>query len=208
MSSKGEYNEMNITLQGPVGAGKSTFSKYLSIKTGFTVYDEPVKDNPYLDLFYESPDDFAFGMQMFLMKIRFMQLKQAEAINLPYIMDMSIYGNDVFAELQYRNGHMNKIDYENYQDFSDFIKTQVQVPDVIVYLQCSPKVCIDRIIKRGRQSELQAPMQYWFQLCESYEKWFKSYEGKKLLINVDDIDVVSNEYEREKALETILNFIN
>jgi deoxyadenosine/deoxycytidine kinase len=88
---------------------------------------------------------------------------------------------------------------------SDTYKSIIRPPDLVVYLQCSTNVAINRIIRRGRVSELKAPMEYWFQLNEAYEKWYNWYRGsKKILINVDDIDFVSDYEEEDYTIDSIL----
>ena len=48
-----------IWVEGIIGAGKSTFAKYLAEKLEFRLLSEPV-DNEYLTLFYENPKRWAF----------------------------------------------------------------------------------------------------------------------------------------------------
>lgn len=193
-----------IHILGPVGAGKSSLSKLLSVREGITLFPEPVTTNPYLEKFYEDARSVAIQMQLFLAHNRFKQAKEAEKLD-KCIMDMSIYGNDIFAGLMHRSGYISEVDYAMYTDVTNSLKKLVEPPALMVYLQCTPRVCIDRIIKRNRPSELKASLQYWFDLNKAYEDWYESYNaGKKILINVDDLDYVMYEDEEDYILNIIM----
>lgn len=197
-----------IHIVGAVGAGKSSLSKLLSVREGITLFPEPVRTNPYLDKFYEDPTSVATQMQIFLVHKRFKQAKEAEKLD-KCIMDMSMYGNDIFAGLMHRNGDISDLDYSVYQDLSSTLKSLIEPPKLMVYLQVSPLVAIQRIIKRNRISELKAPLQYWFDLNMAYEQWFDSYDaGKKILINVDNVDFVLHEEEEDYMLDMIMEEFN
>jgi deoxyadenosine/deoxycytidine kinase len=197
-----------IHILGCVGAGKSSLSKLLSVREGITLFEEPVLNNPYLESFYENPKEFAFPMQVFLMHARYKQALEAQQLD-KCIMDMSIYGNDIFEQLMYSNKDINMVDHMTYADLSNSFKSLLQPPALMVYLQVSTQTAIQRIIKRGRPSELKAPMQYWFDLNKSYERWYDNYTlGKKILINVDDIDFVAHEDEEDYILDMIMEEFN
>lgn len=198
-----------IHILGMVGCGKSSLSKLLSAREGITLFPEPVESNPYLEKFYESPREFAFQMQIFLMHARYKQAREAEELTEPSIMDMSIYGNDIFEQLMYHNGDITREDHITYRDVSNSLKSLLEPPRLMVYLQCSTQEAINRIIKRGRPSELKASLEYWFKLNKSYEQWYDSYNlGKKILINVEDIDFVSHEEDEDYILDLIMEEFN
>jgi deoxyadenosine/deoxycytidine kinase len=124
-------------------------------------------------------------------------------------MDMSMYGNDIFAKLMWERREMSQQDYETYKDVSKSLQSLVEPPKLMVYLQCKPEVTVQRIMKRGRASELQAPLLYWFHLNRLYQEWYREYNlGKKILINVEDIDFISHEDEEDYILDLIMEEFN
>ena len=197
-----------IEIMGVVGAGKSTLSKLLSSRENLPLFPEPVESNPYLTEYYKEPEKYAFNMQLFLLHSRFRQALEAE--KLPQcVMDASIRVNDIFSYLQFKTGIMNSIDYQVYSDISNTYKSMLMPPDLVVYLQCSPQVSVNRIMKRNRTSELVAPLQYWYQLNQVYEEWYEGYkDSKKICINVDTIDFVRQEDEEDYILDCILEALN
>jgi deoxyadenosine/deoxycytidine kinase len=197
-----------IHILGAVGAGKSSLSKLLSVREDIILFPEPVKTNPYLEKFYEHPRSVAFQMQIFLLHARYKQAEQAQELD-RCLMDMSMYGNDIFAGLMYRNGDISPQDYELYHDLSKSFKRLIPPPKLMVYLQVSPQVAVNRIMKRNRRSELKAPLEYWFDLNQAYEDWYETYDaGKKILINVDNVDFVSHEDEEDYILDIIMEEFN
>lgn len=184
-----------IIVQGCVGAGKSTISKILSARLGIPMYAEPVEDNPYLELFYENPSQYSFPMQVWLLHARFKQAWEAEHSTDEYIMDASMYTTDLFSALHFRSGFMSKEDYlKNYERISDTFKSMLNPPTLAIYLRCSTETAVQRIMKRGRQSELKIPISYWYQLNTANEKWYQEYQGsQKVAIDTDNLNLEDEE---------------
>lgn len=193
-----------ITVVGPVGAGKSTVAKMLSCREQIPFYQEPVVQNPYLEAFYQEPHKYAFPMQIFLLRSMFHHTIKAQRSGELCVIDMSMYGNDIFSNIHHSSGYMSLDDYHNYTELSELLKSIVKPPELLVYLQCSPDVSVSRIMRRGRPSEQLAPMTYWRTLHEQYEEWYNKYDGRKILVNVDHVDVVSDEGDEDYILDVIM----
>lgn len=195
-----------IIIHGMVGAGKSTVSKMLAQNTGKTLYAEPVETNPYLEKFYESPSDYSFAMQVFLLHDRFKRMKEAEACDNGCVMDTSVHTNDMFAQLHYQLQYMSRDDYYmNYCRLSETFKSLLQPPKLLVYLKCSTEVAIMRILKRGRAGELRAPMSYWTLYNKIQEQYYQEYTaGKKVCLDVSDLDIVDNPAHAEGLISCIM----
>src|ERR671919_633894 len=64
-----------ISIEGNIGAGKTTLAHLLSKKLNARLILEQFADNPFLPKFYESPKQYAFPLELFFMAERFKQLK-------------------------------------------------------------------------------------------------------------------------------------
>jgi deoxyadenosine/deoxycytidine kinase len=64
-----------ITIEGNIGAGKTTLAGLLSSKLNARLVLEEFADNPFLAKFYENPAQYAFSVELFFMAERFKQLK-------------------------------------------------------------------------------------------------------------------------------------
>ena len=74
----------------------------------------------------------------------------------------------------------------------------------MIYLETSVDNAIKKIKKRGRDYEQIVPREYWENLDKNYREYFESYNLSDLLkINVDEIDFVENEKDREYIFNLI-----
>src|ERR1051326_8296348 len=65
-----------ITIEGNIGAGKTTLAHLLSKHYNARLILEQFADNPFLPKFYENPGQYAFPLELFFMAERFKQLKE------------------------------------------------------------------------------------------------------------------------------------
>ena len=67
---------MFIGISGIIGAGKSTLTQKLAENLGYLAFNEPVKDNPYLEDFYSDMNRWGAMMQIHLLFRRVEQHQQ------------------------------------------------------------------------------------------------------------------------------------
>ena len=84
-------NIKHIVISGNIGVGKTTLSEIISKKFNWELQLEEVKDNPYLDDFYKSMNDWSFHLQIFFLNSRFNQIQKISESNNIVIQDRSIY---------------------------------------------------------------------------------------------------------------------
>ena len=60
-----------ITVEGPIGVGKTSLSKIISETFDFHLLKEIVDENPFLDKFYEDIDGWSFQTEMFFLCNRY-----------------------------------------------------------------------------------------------------------------------------------------
>ena len=65
-----------ITIEGNIGAGKTTLAHLLARHFNARLVLEEFADNPFLPKFYESPQQYAFPLELFFMAERYKQLKE------------------------------------------------------------------------------------------------------------------------------------
>ena len=65
-----------ITIEGNIGAGKTTLAHLLSKHFNGRLILEAFADNPFLAKFYENPNQYAFPLELFFMAERYKQLKE------------------------------------------------------------------------------------------------------------------------------------
>lgn len=193
---------MKLNIAGVVGVGKSSLCNILE-KEGYTVYREPVFDNPLLDKFYHDKHRYSFPLQVFFLNKRFEMCKQANDIERS-VLDRSILEDAIFAKMLRDRGEMDPYEYQIYRELLSNMMEHIRPPELMVYLKVTPKEAIRRINKRGRDYEVKNDTDYWYDLNQNYNNFFHEYKWSPLLtINVDEIDFVNRESDAEFVLDLI-----
>ncbi|MGL5021082.1 MAG: deoxynucleoside kinase [Mycoplasmatales bacterium] len=92
---------MYITIEGPIGVGKTTLTSIIAEKSLYKRITEVVEQNPFLSRFYENPDKWVFQTEMFFLSHRYNQLRNIEEkyilqdINI--VSNYNIHKNLIFA---------------------------------------------------------------------------------------------------------------
>lgn len=185
----------HIAIAGNIGAGKTTLTEALSKHYKWIPQFEDVDHNPYLNDFYEDMPRWSFNLQIFFLNSRLNQLLDIHRGTETVIQDRTIYEDaNIFAPNLHEMGLMSKRDFDNYYLFFNTLKTMVQPPDLLIYLQANVPTLVGQIQKRGREYEENIRLDYLKRLNEYYNKWIDTYkEGPLLIINVDKNKFAENE---------------
>lgn len=185
----------HIAIAGNIGAGKTTLTELLSKHYKWIPHFEDVDHNPYLMDFYEDMPRWSFNLQIYFLNSRLQQLVEIQKGTETIIQDRTIYEDaNIFAPNLHEMGLMSKRDFDNYYHFFQTLKSLVQPPDLLIYLQASVPTLVGQIQKRGREYEENIRLDYLKKLNEYYNKWIGEYkEGKLLVVDVDKIKFAENE---------------
>jgi deoxyadenosine/deoxycytidine kinase len=195
----------HIAIAGNIGAGKTTLTKLLSKHYKWIPQFEDVDTNPYLNNFYEDMPRWSFNLQIYFLNSRLKQLLEIQHGTETVIQDRTIYEDaNIFAPNLHEMGLMNKRDYDNYYEFFQTLKSMVQPPDLLIYLQASVPTLVSQIQKRGRDYEENIRLDYLKRLNDYYTKWTESYnEGPILVINCDVNKFAENEEDLGEIIAKI-----
>ncbi|GIS21571.1 MAG: deoxynucleoside kinase [Bacteroidota bacterium] len=185
---------MHIAISGNIGAGKTSLTELLSKHYGWEAHYEDVIDNPYLDDFYNHMERWSFNLQIYFLKSRFEQLLKIKNNNNVIVQDRTIYEDaHIFAPNLKSMGLMNQRDFKNYQELFELMESQIQGPDLLIYLRSNIPNLVNKIHKRGREYENSISIDYLSRLNERYEAWTSTYDkGNIIKIDVDELDFVEN----------------
>ncbi|MDN6065388.1 MAG: deoxynucleoside kinase, partial [Lactococcus lactis] len=171
-----------IVLAGTIGAGKSSLAKALGEHLKTDVFYEAVDNNPVLDLYYQDPQKYAFLLQIYFLNKRFESIKMAYRQD-NNVLDRSIFEDELFLTLNYKNGNVTKTELEIYQDLLANMLEELdgmpkKRPDLLVYIDVSFETMLSRIAQRGRsfeQIENQEGLKdYYAQVHDEYPDWYKN----------------------------------
>lgn len=184
----------HIAIAGNIGAGKTTLTTQLGKHFGWEVHYESTEDNPYLSDFYMDMHRWSFNLQIYFLNSRYRQVLEILSGNKTVIQDRTIYEDSyIFAPNLHDMGLMTTRDFENYFSLFDTMSSQIQPPDLLIYLRASIPTLVSHIEKRGRDYEGSISIDYLKRLNERYETWIEGYDqGNLLIINVDEVDFINN----------------
>lgn len=196
---------MHVAIAGNIGAGKTTLTKLLAKHYRWEAQLEDVVDNPYLDDFYNQMERWSFNLQVYFLNSRFRQVMQIRESGKDIIQDRTIYEDShIFAPNLHAMGLMPNRDFENYRALFELMESFVKGPDLLIYLRSSIPNLVKQIHSRGREYENSISIDYLSRLNERYEAWIHGYDkGKLLIIDVDNLDFVSNPEDLGTVITTI-----
>jgi deoxyadenosine/deoxycytidine kinase len=85
------------------------------------------------------------------------------------------------------------------------LEHEVPKPDLVIYMQASVEVLVERIKKRARDFESNIDPDYLVRLSEAYSYYFFHYrETPLLVVNTDDIDFVNRPADFNAFVEQIM----
>lgn len=195
----------HIAVAGNIGAGKTTLTGLLAKHYKWIPHFEDVEHNPYLNDFYEDMPRWSFQLQIYFLNSRLSQLLEIRKGTETVIQDRTIYEDAcIFAPNLHEMGLMSKRDFDNYSKFFQTLKSMVQPPDLLIYLQASVPALVEQIQSRGREYEENIRLDYLKRLNEYYNRWIESYnEGPLLIINVDKNRFNENEEDLGKIISKV-----
>ncbi|MCL4109143.1 UNVERIFIED_CONTAM: hypothetical protein GTU68_028324 [Idotea baltica] len=194
-----------IAIAGNIGAGKTTLSTQLAKYFNWEVHYEDADNNPYLADFYNDMQRWAFNLQIYFLNSRYKQvLKIIEGEN-TVIQDRTIYEDaHIFAPNLHEMGLLSTRDFQNYQDLFQTMASQIDAPDLLIYLQANIQTLVSRIHERGRDYEGSMSLDYLKKLNQRYEQWIKGYtHGKLLIINADEVDFINNPEDLGSVIDSV-----
>lgn len=191
-----------ITIDGNIGAGKTTILNYIHLNHNIYIDLEPIdKWKPFLDDIYINKQNYLkFQIRVWLDR-SWIQEKDNNSI---IIMERSPYFirhtfNKYIAENDLINTQENNIIQELY-DKTDVIWKS----SFYIYIRSSPEKCLERIINRGRSNESEITLEYLTEIHNLHEEAYKSAISKGM--NTICIEIEDKSFE--EISEQICIYIN
>ena len=181
-----------ITIEGNIGAGKTTLSHLLSKHFNARLILEEFADNPFLPKFYESPDQYAFPLELFFMAERYKQLK--ELLQTKDMFQNVTISDYLFTKcLLFAKINLKDEEFRLYQKLFDIINPQIVQPEILIYLHASVNKLQENIKKRNRGYEQNISNEYLFTLQETYTQYIKQHNIKTLFVDAGNADFLGND---------------
>lgn len=191
-----------ITIEGNIGAGKTTLAHLLSKHYNARLVLEQFAENPFLPKFYENPQQFAFPLELFFMAERFKQLK--ELIQQKDLFQNLTISDYLFTKcLLFAKINLPEDEFRLYQRLFDIMYQQLIQPDILIYLHAPVNKLQQNIKKRNRPYEQKIPDDYLFSIQETYTHYIKQHNIKTLFVDVSNADFLGNEKHLKIIIEAL-----
>ena len=191
-----------ITIEGNIGAGKTTLAHLLSRHYNARLVLEQFADNPFLPKFYDNPKQFAFPLELFFMAERYKQLK--ELIQQKDLFQNITISDYLFTKcLLFAKVNLSTDEFRLYQRIFDIIHQQVIQPDLLVYLHAPVNKLQENIRKRNRSYEQKISDDYLFTIQETYTNYIKQHNIKTLFVDAGNADFLGNEKHFQAILTAL-----
>jgi deoxyadenosine/deoxycytidine kinase len=193
-----------ITIEGNIGAGKTTLAHLLSRHFNARLVLEEFADNPFLPKFYENPKLYAFPLELFFMAERFKQLK--DLIQQKDLFQHITISDYLFTKcLLFAKVNLPEDEFRLYQRLFDIIHQQLLQPDLLIYLHSPVHKLQQNIKKRNRAYEQNIADEYLFSIQETYTHYIKQHNLKTLFVDVTNADFLGNEKHLRVIIDALEN---
>jgi deoxyadenosine/deoxycytidine kinase len=189
-----------ISIEGNIGAGKTTLANLLAERLNARLILEEFADNPFLAKFYDNPAQYAFSVELFFMAERYKQQKdlvsQQDMFKTLTISDYLFTKCLLFAKV-----NLPDDEFRLYQRLFDTMHHQMIQPELLIYLHAPVSKLQENIKKRNRPYEQNIQNDYLYKIQQTYTHYIKQHNMKTLIVDTNDADFMGN----PKHLDTILD---
>jgi deoxyguanosine kinase len=191
-----------ITIEGNIGAGKTTLATILAKKLNARIILEEFAENPFLSKFYDNPGQYAFPLELFFMAERYKQLK--EMVHTKDLFQSITVSDYLFTKcLLFAKVNLPEEEFRLYQKLFDIIHQQLVFPDVLIYLHAPVNKLQQNIKKRNRPFEQAIPDEYLFNIQETYTHYIKQHNIKTIFVDASNADFIGNEAHVDIILDAL-----
>jgi deoxyadenosine/deoxycytidine kinase len=192
-----------ITIEGNIGAGKTTLAGLLSSKLNARLVLEEFADNPFLAKFYENPAQYAFSVELFFMAERFKQLK--DLLSQQDLFQNVTVSDYLFTKcLLFAKVNLPVDEFRLFQRLFEMMQPQLLQPDLLIYLHAPVNKLQENIKKRNRSYEQNIKDDYLFEIQQTYTHYIKQHSFKTLFVDASNVDFLNN----PEHLDILLDAIN
>ncbi len=201
MTKKLKYDY--IVIEGNIGTGKTSLATRVSKDFNTRLILERFAENPFLPLFYEQQNRYAFPLELSFLADRYQQLKDElaspELFQQQTVSDYILSKSLIFANITLKNDE-NTL----YQRLFHIINPHLPKPDLLVYLHKDVPLLKKNIASRGRSYEQNIEEEYLKKLEVGYWDYFRQQKGIRILvIDTNEVDFVNNESDYHQLVDLI-----
>ena len=195
----------HIAIEGNIGSGKTTLANMLASDFYHVrLILESFADNPFLPKFYESPDRYAFALELFFMAERYHQIKNLKEQDLfqpQIISDYFFMKSKLFAQ-----NNLQDDELQLFNRLFEIMFSSLSKPNLLVYLYSDIPKLQENIKKRGRRFEQNISDAYLQNIQEKYLDYLKKQNDFPVLIlDITNVDFVLDKNVYQSIKDFVMN---
>jgi len=202
-----EYNVSKfnyITIEGNIGAGKTSLSTKISEDFNAKLILERFKDNPFLPKFYQDSARYAFPLEMSFLADRYQQLVD-DTSQIDLFTDLVVSDYDVNKSLIFASITLQEEEYALYKKLFQMMHKDLPKPDLYIYLYQNTERLLENIKKRGRKYEQGIQPEYLQKLNAGYLEFIKNQHSDNIkIIDISGLDFIKNRSDYLLLLRQII----
>ena len=179
-----------IVIEGPLGVGKTSLALKLAEALNAEALLEDAEENPFLHKFYHDPKKYSFQAQIFFLLRRYqraLDITQMDLFKRTMISDYLFDKDRIFAR-----ANLDDDEFWLYEQLFQLLRRRIKPPDLVIFLQATTDVLVERIRKRGKKYERGISAKYLEEINQAFNDFFFHYSDSPLLvINASRIDFVN-----------------
>jgi deoxyadenosine/deoxycytidine kinase len=153
---------MRIEIVGGIASGKTTFAHAIRL-TGIRAIYEDFSRNPFFLDFYRDPVRFSFQTEIAFL----LQHYSAIDVALQSNTELCVADYSVILDLAYARVTLDSADLRVFEVVLDRVLEKIHMPELLVKLECTPMIELERIRARARPAEAAIQLSYLATLDEA-----------------------------------------
>lgn len=179
-----------ITIEGNIGAGKTTLSKLLAKHYNAQLILEQFEDNPFLPKFYQNQEQYAFPLELSFLAERYKQLKK-QLTNRDIFQPITISDYLFIKSKLFAKVNLASDEYDLYETLFDIIYPNLPQPEVLIFLQAPINKLQQNIANRNRDYEQEIENEYLEKIQDAYRSFLKSAPFITFMIDTTQTDFLN-----------------
>lgn len=201
---KNTLQSFSFFVEGNIGAGKSTFLKFL--EKDFSVFMEPVEiwrnsnDINMLESVYCNPERYSAIFQLFVAITLHEREKKSADLRLRIFERSFLSSHNIFLKQAKRTNRIDRVESEVIEKYFQHFQSLCHIePNLIIYLKTTPLVAFERVSKRDRSEEKSIPLSYIEDIHNLHEEWLLNTTIPVFILDGDKSErEIFSEYDRCK----------
>jgi len=170
-----------ITVEGNIGAGKTTLAHYFARDFSGKLILERFEDNPFLPKFFEDFKQNAFATELYFMAERYHQLSRE--MTEPELFQSRIVMDYLFTKsLLFAKANLDEEEFTLFHKLFHIINPRLPEPELILYVHSDIDRLMRNIRERGRDFEQGVDPAYLEKIQANYFAWFRQNPHLRILV--------------------------